>query len=57
MYFGKLLGAANSLKNMDKTDFNGINSDFTFQKKVGMGWVNTHVELLMYNNFELIKAQ
>ncbi len=57
LYFGKLLGGMNTLKNMDKTDFTGINNSFTFQKKAGMGWVNTHVDLLMYDNFELIKAQ
>jgi hypothetical protein len=54
LYFGRLL-AENSLKNM--ADFKGLHNDFHFQKIAGMGWVNTHVSLLMYNNFELKKVE
>jgi len=54
LYFGRLL-AENSLKNM--TDFNGLHNSFHFQKIAGMGWVNTHVKLLMYSNFELKKVE
>jgi len=50
LYFGRLL-AENSLKNMP--DFNGLHNSFHFQKIAGQGWVNTHVKLLMYSNFEL----
>ena len=50
LYFGRLL-AENSLKNM--ADFNGLHNSFHFQKIAGQGWVNTHVKLLMYSNFEL----
>jgi len=56
LYFGRLLGT-NNLKNMEATSFAGINNSFSFQKKPGMGLVNTHVDLLLYDNFELIKAQ
>ncbi|MHB8206835.1 ABC transporter substrate-binding protein [Mucilaginibacter sp.] len=54
LYFGRLL-AENSLKNM--ADFNGLHNSFHFQKIAGMGWVNTHVKLLMYSNFELRKVE
>ena len=38
-------------------DFNGIHNSFpAFQKISGQGWVNTHVKLLMYSNFELKKV-
>ena len=56
LYFGRLL-AENNLKDMDKTGFTGLNNSFSFQKKQGLGWVNTHVDLLVYSNFELKKAQ
>jgi ABC-type branched-subunit amino acid transport system substrate-binding protein len=52
LYFGRLL-ATDSLKNMGQTDFTGIHNNFHFVKKPGLGWVNTHVNLLMYSNFEL----
>jgi len=56
LYFGQLLGSDN-LKNMGKTDFNGLHNDFVFQKKAGLGWINTHVNLLLYTNFELKKVE
>jgi ABC-type branched-subunit amino acid transport system substrate-binding protein len=56
LYFGQLLGSDN-LKNMGKTDFNGLHNDFVFQKKAGLGWINTHVNLLLYSNFELKKVE
>ncbi|WP_461453567.1 ABC transporter substrate-binding protein [Mucilaginibacter sp.] len=54
LYFGRLL-AENSIKNW--ADFNGLHNSFHFEKKPGLGWVNTHVNLLMYTNFELKKAE
>ena len=54
LYFGRLL-AENNLKSM--ADFNGLHNSFHFQKIAGMGWVNTHVKLLMYSNFELRKVE
>jgi hypothetical protein len=52
MYFGRLL-STDSLKNITAKNFDGIHNDFHFEKKPGLGWVNTHVFLLLYNNFEL----
>ena len=54
LYFGRLL-AENSMKNM--ADFTGLHNSFHFEKKPGLGWVNTHVNLLVYSNFELKKAE
>jgi hypothetical protein len=52
MYFGQLL-AGKGLKNMAQIDFTGLHNSFHFVKKPGMGWVNTHVSLLLYSNYEL----
>jgi len=56
IYFGSLLGK-DSLKNITQTGFNGMHNDFRFEKKSGLGWVNTHVHLLLYSNFELKQVE
>jgi len=56
LYFGQLLGT-NNLKNMAQTDFTGLDNSFHFVKKPGLGWINTHVNQLLYTNFELKKVQ
>jgi len=56
MYFGQLLGTDN-LKDMGKAGYQGLHNDLIFQKKVGMGWINTHVNLLLYSNFALKKVE
>lgn len=56
LYFGKLL-ASGDIKNPGSADFDGIHNDFHFQKKAGQGWVNTHVNVYKYSNFELKKVE
>ena len=56
LYFGKIV-ATDSLKNLTKTNFTGLHNSFQFQKKTGLGWVNTHVNVYKYANFELKKAE
>jgi hypothetical protein len=56
MYLGQLL-ATDSLKNINSTGFTGLHNDFQFQKKPGFGWVNTHVNIYKYANFELKKVE
>jgi hypothetical protein len=56
LYFGQLL-ATNNLKNMAQTNFTGLHNNFHFEKKPGLGWVNTHVYLLLYTNFDLKQVQ
>ncbi|MDB5008106.1 MAG: hypothetical protein JWP45_2499 [Mucilaginibacter sp.] len=56
LYFGSLL-ATDNLKNISGTNFSGLHNDFQFQKKAGMGWVNTHVNVYKYANFELKKVE
>ena len=56
LYLGALLGT-DSLKNIGGTNFNGLHNNFQFQKKAGLGWVNTHVDVYKYANFELKKAE
>ena len=56
LFLGNVL-ATDSLKNLDTRDFTGIHNSFQFQKKNGLGWVNTHVSLYKYANFELKKVE
>ena len=58
MYFGALLGEnPDDLKKLDKKDFTGLLNKYRFIKKPGLGWINTHVNVLEYNNFELKKVE
>jgi hypothetical protein len=58
MYFGRLLGAGNGdLKNLNANDFDGIDNDFHFIKKPGVGYINTHVNIMDYRNYELRKIE
>ncbi|MDO3624924.1 ABC transporter substrate-binding protein [Mucilaginibacter sp. BT774] len=58
MYFGALLGEnPDDLKKLDKKDFSGLLNKYRFIKKPGLGWINTHVNVLQYNNFELKKVE
>ena len=56
LYLGALL-ATDKLKDVTQTDFKGLHNTFHFQKKPGLGWVNTHVNLYKYANFELEKVE
>ena len=56
LYLGALLGA-DSLKNLNVSNFTGLHNSFQLQKKPGLGWVNTHVTVYKYANFELKKAE
>jgi ABC-type branched-subunit amino acid transport system substrate-binding protein len=58
-YFGQLLAAGELKKGgqTDLADFNGLHNTFHFVKKPGLGWINTHVDLLKYVNFELKKVE
>lgn len=59
LYFGKLLALnTTGIKNiLDKTEYMGIHNSFHFVKLPGLGWVNTHVDILKYANFELKKVE
>ena len=56
LYLGKQLATGN-IKNLTQTGFNGLHNDFTFQKKTGLGWINTHVSVYKYANFDLKKVE
>ncbi len=57
-YFGQLSGAnGGDLKKITQTDFTGLHNTFHFTRKPGLGWVNTHVNMLQYANFELKPVQ
>lgn len=58
LYFGKqLLADDDGMTALDKTDFTGIHNSFHFVRKPGLGWVNAHVNILMYTNFELKQVE
>jgi hypothetical protein len=58
MYFGQLLADdADKLKSLDDNEFSGLHNSFDFVYKQGQGWVNKHVNLLHYENFEFKKAE
>jgi hypothetical protein len=56
MYFGRQL-IDNNFAALDKADFTGLHNRFHFIKKNGLGWINTHVNVLMYANFELKQVE
>jgi hypothetical protein len=57
LYFGKLLFADKGVAAIDQTDFTGLHNSFHFIKKPALGWVNTHVNILTYTNFELKQVE
>ncbi len=56
MYLGKQLAAGN-IKNLAQAEFSGLHNDFKFEKKPGLGLMNTHVSVYKYTNFDLKKVQ
>ncbi|ASU35763.1 hypothetical protein MuYL_3878 [Mucilaginibacter xinganensis] len=56
LYWGQLLGSG-EVKNLAGKDFEGLHNNFHFQKKPGLGWVNTHISIYKYSNFELKKVE
>jgi len=56
LYLGKVL-AAGDVKNLRGDDFDGLLNKFNFIKKPGVGWINTHVNIYKYTNFELKKVE
>ena len=58
MYFGGLFAEGpDVIKAPDKTDFNGLLNKYHFVKKPGLGWINTHVNILQYDNSELKQVE
>ena len=57
-YFGQLLAREDdSYRRPEQNDYTGIHNSFLFEKKPGQGWINTHVDILMYEDFELKQAE
>ncbi|WP_162499829.1 ABC transporter substrate-binding protein [Mucilaginibacter terrigena] len=57
MYFGNLLADGEDMDKPDLADFTGIHNSFHFIKKPGQGWINTHVDILKYEDFELKRVK
>jgi ABC-type branched-subunit amino acid transport system substrate-binding protein len=53
-YLGTLLSTdTEAFKKLDKLNYQGLHNKFTFIKTANSGWVNTHVDIYRYQNFEL----
>ncbi|WP_454801000.1 ABC transporter substrate-binding protein [Mucilaginibacter phyllosphaerae] len=57
LYFGQLLADGEDMNKPDLKDFTGLHNSLHFVKKPGLGWINTHVDILKYQNFDLKKVQ
>ncbi|RCH56630.1 hypothetical protein DJ568_01860 [Mucilaginibacter hurinus] len=58
LYFGQLLAdGRDNLHELNENGFTGLHNSFSFKKKPGQGWVNTHVNVLKYTNFELRQVE
>lgn len=58
LYFAQLLAREDdSYRRVEQNDFTGLHNSFHFEKKPGQGWVNTHVDILRYQDFELKPVQ
>ena len=43
--------------NLTSRDYPALHNDFLFQKKPGLGWINTHINIYKYSNFELKRVE
>ncbi|TFF35064.1 ABC transporter substrate-binding protein [Mucilaginibacter psychrotolerans] len=58
LYFAQLMAREDdSYRRVEQNDFIGLHNSFHFEKKPGLGWVNTHVDILRYQDFELKPVQ
>lgn len=58
MYFGNVLALeGNELEHLDQHRYKALHNEFWFVKKPGLGWINTHVNVLKYANFELKQVE
>lgn len=58
MIFGQMLGAdPGSPADPGRIDYKGLLNTYHFEKKPGLGWINTRVNIMEYDNFELKKAE
>ncbi|MBK0380768.1 ABC transporter substrate-binding protein [Mucilaginibacter segetis] len=58
LYLGQLLADGDDhIKKPDEYNYLGLHNDFHFVKVPGQGWVNAHVDILKYENFELKRAE
>jgi len=56
MLLGKQLGDGDG-KSISPANFDGLLNNYRFQKKTGLGWINTHANIYKYTNFELKKVE
>ncbi|WP_295767242.1 ABC transporter substrate-binding protein [uncultured Mucilaginibacter sp.] len=58
MYFGTVMAQeGNELDHLDKHRYKALHNEFNFIKRPGLGWINTHVGIYKYANFELKQVE
>jgi len=58
LYFGEILALeGNEMAHLDLHDYKALHNSFHFVKKPGLGWINNHVNVLKYINFELKQVE
>ncbi|QXV67204.1 amino acid ABC transporter substrate-binding protein [Mucilaginibacter sp. 21P] len=57
LYFARMLAEGEDMRKPDLEDFTGLHNSFHFKNIPGQGWVNTHVDILRYENFYLKKVK
>ena len=56
LFFGNLLNTGDT-EELDRAEFKGLLNRYQFIKKTGQGWINTHVNMLHYENLELKRLE
>ncbi|RFZ82146.1 amino acid ABC transporter substrate-binding protein [Mucilaginibacter terrenus] len=57
-YFGQLLAREDdSFRRPEQNLYKGLHNSFVLEKRPGLGWINTHVDILRYQNFDLKLVQ
>ena len=56
LFFGNLLNTGDA-EELDQAEFKGLLNRYQFIKKPGQGWINTHVNMLHYENLELKRVE
>ncbi|UEG52401.1 hypothetical protein LLH06_15695 [Mucilaginibacter daejeonensis] len=58
MYFGGLVAQeGDALSHLDQYPYQALHNRFDFVRRPGLGWINAHVNVLKYTNFELKQVQ
>jgi ABC-type branched-subunit amino acid transport system substrate-binding protein len=57
IYFGRMLADNRELTKGNFDEYTGLHNSFHLISKPGFGWINTHVDILKYEDFDLKKVE